>query len=349
MRVLGTWGYICNNGAGCGAIATRESLSFEDAYQHVDVVATVGYFDCARAGDSPNAALLSIPEVLQMCRDDLGNIRAGIRALAAIASEFGKPLQVYEGGPSLVQSSAISSGYSTPAMTQLLISVNRDPGFQSVYSEYLRMFEEEGLIISSSLPYMQFSSVGLPSKYGSWGLLEFTGQEAHTAPKYLALAEYVDSVSSAAPPQGCMTPELGYRGLGDASFVGFPAVIAPRQGDVWEAGKAYSILWSVEGAPTSRLVSIRLWRGTNCGPGASLIATVGTGIPATGNVAYELPRTAHGGSDFFFEIEAPGSRNFSRCVLLNRADSVDGKQSYDLRVLLTVASLHRVCTPEHHD
>lgn len=35
-----------------------------------------------------------------------------------------------------------------------------------------------------------FSSVGRPSKYGSWGMLELEHQKINTAPKYEAVIEF---------------------------------------------------------------------------------------------------------------------------------------------------------------
>jgi hypothetical protein len=33
--VLGTWGFICNGGTGCGAVATRESLTYDNVVAEV--------------------------------------------------------------------------------------------------------------------------------------------------------------------------------------------------------------------------------------------------------------------------------------------------------------------------
>lgn len=47
------------------------------------------------------------------------------------------------------------------------IALQRDSRFEGVYSKYLQMFDQLGLV-STDLPYMHFSSAGTPSKYGSW-------------------------------------------------------------------------------------------------------------------------------------------------------------------------------------
>ena len=47
------------------------------------------------------------------------------------------------------------------------IALQRDPRFEATYASHLAMFEEQGLI-NTTTPYMHFGSAGLPSKYGSW-------------------------------------------------------------------------------------------------------------------------------------------------------------------------------------
>jgi hypothetical protein len=47
------------------------------------------------------------------------------------------------------------------------ISVQRDARFEAIYAAHLAMFEELGLV-NTTTPYMHFASAGLPSQYGSW-------------------------------------------------------------------------------------------------------------------------------------------------------------------------------------
>ena len=43
-----------------------------------------------------------------------------------------------------------------------------------IYKTLLNTYKQNGLL--STAPTMIFSSVGLPSKYGSWGLLDYMDQ-----------------------------------------------------------------------------------------------------------------------------------------------------------------------------
>lgn len=69
-------------------------------------------------------------------------------------------------------------------------------------------------------------------------------QDPASAPKYLALRKLLDAKQAAANPTGCMNATLGYRALGDRSFYGQPAVLAPARGAVWiQVCLPGSLLW----------------------------------------------------------------------------------------------------------
>ena len=69
-------------------------------------------------------------------------------------------------------------------LTDLFIAANRDPRMRDVYLEYLRAWTDAGGGL-----FMVFSSMGAPSKWGSWAILEYEGQDPAAAPKYQAVAE----------------------------------------------------------------------------------------------------------------------------------------------------------------
>jgi hypothetical protein len=73
-------------------------------------------------------------------------------------------------------------------ITQRFIAAHRHPDMRALYRDYIDAFRSAGLP-SSGLPFVHFGSAGHPSQYGSWSVLEYTGQAPATAPKYLALAD----------------------------------------------------------------------------------------------------------------------------------------------------------------
>ncbi len=58
--VVGTWGFVCNNGAGCGVPATNATLSYGKVAAKADLVATAAYFDCGLGSNPVADALVSL-------------------------------------------------------------------------------------------------------------------------------------------------------------------------------------------------------------------------------------------------------------------------------------------------
>ena len=69
-------------------------------------------------------------------------------------------------------------------------------------------------------------------RYGSWGLIEYTGQPAAAAPKYQAVKGLLDAKQPAGVYSGCLGPQQGAGGLGDGSFFGMPSITFPAKSAV---------------------------------------------------------------------------------------------------------------------
>ncbi|MBF2076031.1 MAG: cellulose-binding protein [Synechococcales cyanobacterium C42_A2020_086] len=98
-----------------------------------------------------------------------------------VADERGLQLMVYEGGQHLVSP-------DSEKLTDFFIAVNRRPEMYEVYSQLLENWKQ----IQGTL-FMNFSDIGRPSKWGSWGVLEHVDQD--TSPKYKALMDFIDRYS----------------------------------------------------------------------------------------------------------------------------------------------------------
>lgn len=95
-----------------------------------------------------------------------------------IAKQKGLKLVVYEGGQHLVNS-------NSDKLTEFFIQLNRDPKMRDLYAQLLQSWQQaEGYV------FMNFSDIGEPSKWGSWGVLEHVDQAG--APKYDALMDFID-------------------------------------------------------------------------------------------------------------------------------------------------------------
>ena len=72
----------------------------------------------------------------------------------------------------------------------MFIAANRDAGMYSIYKNLLYSYKQNNL--ATTAPLNIFSSVGLPSKYGSWGVLDYMDQvnESPTHPKFQAIIDF---------------------------------------------------------------------------------------------------------------------------------------------------------------
>ena len=303
---------------------SEQMLTWKKAYLNVTVVGVAPYFDCngaGSAGSAPLTALLSVPQLLAKCSSSLRNVSATISAVGAVASKYGLPMVSYESGQSLVEYNVMAYGNGeTPGLTSLFWAANRDPGMQSVYLQYINVFKQTGLI--GVHPMMHFLSAGLWTKYGSWGAIEFTGQPIRNSPKYLALRTLFSNTSSASSSSSSGVGSAGLYcgnaftfGLGldvsDSSYAGFPAVLSPRDGDVWVTGPSspHTVRWDTKGCDPQRTVSIYLWRINGITNAAALAVPGPIGSPAKiqhclGQAVHTLPSSlvVNGSAQFFYEI-----------------------------------------------
>lgn len=169
-------------------VVSTRILSFENAYKsHTNIMlAVVGYFDCG----SPSALSVALNDVavtFQGCEDDLANVENLVSAHAEIARQFMVGLGMYESGSSLVEYEAMMTGIETPGATDKYIAVNRDSRMYQIYMNYYRMFDKYNLTENCHYCY-----VALPSKYGSWELMDTQDQDIATAHRYRAIMELID-------------------------------------------------------------------------------------------------------------------------------------------------------------
>jgi len=88
----------------------------------------------------------------------------------------------------------------TPLIGMWYAGAHRAPEMAELVKEYYQGLERAGVDL-----IMHFSSAGLPSKYGAWGLIEATDQNPADAPKQVGLFAYLESTAQCAFPNatGC--------------------------------------------------------------------------------------------------------------------------------------------------
>ncbi len=104
-----------------------------------------------------------------------------------LAKEKGLELVVYEGGSHVVGNGKLKDNEK---ITKFFIDLHRRPEFYDRYMEMLNAWKDEE---GARTLFMNFSDIGRPSKWGSWGVLEHVDQES--SPRYDALIDFIDNNS----------------------------------------------------------------------------------------------------------------------------------------------------------
>lgn len=158
-------------------------LAWQNAFEHTDALAVAPYFG-HRHGDPKTAAKtaeLSAEALVAELKSDLEETRKHIEANAVEAQRRGLPLIAYEGGQHLA---GYGGAENNDQLTKLFHAANRHPGMKLLYQQHLQDWKEAGGGL-----YCLFSSMGRFSKWGSWGLLEYSGQPSNETPKFEAVKD----------------------------------------------------------------------------------------------------------------------------------------------------------------
>ncbi len=173
VRVMGT------QGANLGVSSIV--MDWQDAYQHVDALAAAPYFSGMFGAPSRTAEVIqmSVDDILDEIELSLDQNIADQTQLVGMATGWGVDLVAYEGGQHMV---GYYGSQDNAALTQKLIDTNRHPRMEQLYHKYLSNWANDG-----GGTFMAFNNVYAPSKWGSWGALEYQDQPIDDAPKYKGL------------------------------------------------------------------------------------------------------------------------------------------------------------------
>lgn len=182
-RVLGVYGSHSAN-----AWSSTTILDWDGARQFADILAVAPYFGGElgfpeKAGDVSD---WSSDQLFATLTHEVADTNAAlIRSQVKVAREYGVELAAYEGGQHLV---GVGGAENNDKLNTLFMAANRDPRMARLYSDHL----ENWWTCGGGL-YAAFSSMSEPSKWGSWGLLEFEGDDAV---KWNALQRYLSHQSA---------------------------------------------------------------------------------------------------------------------------------------------------------
>jgi hypothetical protein len=110
--------------------------------------------------------------------DSIKGLADSFRYYQKVAQDRGLKLVAYEGGQHLLNS-------NNPKLSEFFVNLNRRPEMADLYTKLLEAWKQAGGSV-----FMNFSDIGRPGKWGSWGALESVGQAR--SPKYDALINFID-------------------------------------------------------------------------------------------------------------------------------------------------------------
>ena len=162
-------------------------LSYNNAYQHADLLAIAPYFGSVYGSpdNAPTTQAMTLDQLFaSLYATELPDVYTWIQANANLATKYGVELVAYEGGQSLI-------GYYGTQDNETLIALytaaNRDPRMTQLYTSYLNAWKSHGGGL-----FIHYQNCLNYTKWGCWGSLERLDQDPSTAPKYAALQQFIE-------------------------------------------------------------------------------------------------------------------------------------------------------------
>lgn len=163
---------------------SEQVLGFRDAYKSADVLAIAPYITCIAqpSGDGLTVATAekwSVDQALDYVEQrSLPSAIEWMDSQKAVADRHGLKLAAYEAGQHLV---GVLGAENNEAITNLFKAANAHPRMGDIYRRYYEAWERIGGDLLCA-----FNSVDSWSKFGSWGLMQYTDDDPAASPKYAA-------------------------------------------------------------------------------------------------------------------------------------------------------------------
>jgi hypothetical protein len=182
VRVMGGWH--------ANTWVTGQLLDWNNAHQNTDAYAVAPYFGGGLGvGNNPIQTLQMTPdEIVDACLESIASQRDITFAQHSTVNNYNNiELIAYESGQHMV---GVGSWSNNPELTALLIEANRHPRMYEAY-----MADISGWYGLGGGLMTAFASCQTPSRYGSWGLLEYQDQPLSEAHKMRAWVDHESNPS----------------------------------------------------------------------------------------------------------------------------------------------------------
>lgn len=176
IRVMGGWQ--------ANTWVTGQLLDWNNAFESTDAYATAPYFGGGLGvGNNPPTTLGMTPdEIIDVCISDIAAQRTQSLAQLKTLQPYGVDMIAYESGQHLV---GVGSWQNNAQLTALFHAVNRHPRMYDAYMDDISGWHDLGGGLMAA-----FASCDIPSRFGSWGVLEYQDQPLSEAHKMRAWVDY---------------------------------------------------------------------------------------------------------------------------------------------------------------
>ena len=171
--------YHIINGEGIQSLAGKKGFDLADAF------ATAPYFGGFIGSQLAWVNSHTVEDILIACENDLQEVMNTVDKQVKDAARFGKIFLAYEAGQHLV---GIGGNENDQDMTDKFLAANRHPRMKELYLNYLERWK-----MSGAHTMCIFSSIGNPSKWGSWSIIESYCSDPEQSPKYAAVRDFSEA------------------------------------------------------------------------------------------------------------------------------------------------------------
>ncbi|XP_046365235.2 uncharacterized protein LOC124141307 [Haliotis rufescens] len=169
-----------------------------DKIKKFKALALTGYFNCDQAADkhAKEIVSMSMSQIQDLCKKDVPDMEDYLHYYLNMSKSHGLQLVMYEGGPGVMESGAIAHfGQHTQAVTDKAIAFNKDSHMEQpiidIMDTWFKLVTQDPSNKSPGGLFNYFSYTSTPSKYGSWGMLEYTGEDPKTVPKFRGVQRFI--------------------------------------------------------------------------------------------------------------------------------------------------------------
>ena len=171
--------YQLINGEGQTTLVGKKGKDLTDA------IASAPYFGGYLGGEKEWVNNHTVDDILIACENHIQEVMNTVDQQVKQADSYGKIFLAYEAGQHLC---GTGGNENDQDMTDKFIAANRHPRMQELYHNYLERWKASG-----ARTMCIFSSIGTPSKWGSWSIIESYCDDTLQRPKYMAIREFSEN------------------------------------------------------------------------------------------------------------------------------------------------------------